>query len=94
MKALYELKDKLQDELDEIARKPESRTSIKSALWRRTAATLRRATGRDEAPIIVAPAMLTVVSTMSEDTIAGTVIATVVTIAEMEGIAATMPRRL
>ena len=57
-------------------------------------ATLRRATGRDEAPIIVAPAMLTVVSTMSEDTIAGTAIATVVTIAEMEDIAAMMPRRL
>ena len=57
-------------------------------------ATLRRATGRDAAPIIVAPVMLIVVSTMFEATIAETVITTVVTIAEMEGIAAMMLKRL
>ena len=52
MKALYDLKDKLQDELDEIARKPEMsagdletvhkltdtiKISTKSVHWRRTA---------------------------------------------------------
>lgn len=78
MKALYDLKEMLSAELEEIARKPEMsagdletvhkltdtiKNIDRSAPWRRTAAILKPETGREI--MAVAPAMQTVESIMS-----------------------------